>query len=95
MQSIEDLPSLIAGYWGITTAAAQVMLSLVVIMTIILPVLIMTKGRNIPLVLAVFFITECFLVGIQWLDFWVLIGTLLMMALAWASLGSGAITGER
>lgn len=92
MQGIEDIPAWLAAAWGINLVTAQVILSIAVIFAILLPVMLLSKNTTTQIIM--FFIAECLLVGLGWLPFWILIGTIALMALAIAFLGSSAITGE-
>ena len=90
---LEDIPADLATYLDITEASAQVLLSIVVLLAVLLPVMLLSKGNKIALYLIFAFLTECLLVGIGWLDFWVLIGTVAIMAIAIALFGSDVVTG--
>jgi len=91
--SLEDVPAYFAIYLGINETTAQVMLSVVVIFTMLLPTMYLSKGTNATTIyLIVALLAECLLVGIGWLPFWILIATVCMMAIAVAFLG-GKITG--
>ena len=95
MQSFESVPTWFSDYLGITLEAGQTLLSLVVILTGLLPVLYLNRDRKGFLIeLFVFFFLEVFLVGIGWLSFWILIATVALMAIGIASLGTGMITGD-
>jgi hypothetical protein len=94
MQGVEDIPAWFADAWGINETTAQVILSIVVIFAMLLPVLYLNKGRGMTLPLLFFFLAECLLIGIGWMPFWILIGTVAMMAMAIAFLGSRVVTGE-
>ncbi len=92
--SIEDIPELFADAWGMTEASAQVLLSVVVILTVLLPVMYLAKGkRALSIEIVMIFLVECLLVGIGWLPFWVLIGTVAIMAVAIALLGARVVVG--
>ena len=78
----------------ISLAAAQVILSLVVILAVLLPTMYLSKGRQTISVLVMLFLSMGLLVGIGWLPFWILIATVAVMALAIASLGTKLVTGE-
>jgi hypothetical protein len=47
--SLENIPSLVATAWGITLASAQVLLSIVVMLAVLLPVMYMAKGKILSL----------------------------------------------
>ena len=92
--SLEEIPSQFAGFFGITEASAQVILSIVLIFMALLPVMYLTKGKALTIYLIVFFLVETVCIGIGWMPYWVMIATVAMMAIALAFLGSEAITGE-
>ena len=92
--SIEDIPSDFADYFSITEASAQVLLSVVAFLAILLPVLLVSKGRNPITVLVATFLTLALLTGIGWLPFWMLIATIALIALGISYLGTGIIFGD-
>ena len=95
MQALEDIPEYLADAWGITEATAQVMLCIVVLLAVILPVMLLTRNKKGVVIEAIFlYLTEAMLVGIGWLPFWILIGTVCMMAVVIAMFGAEIITGE-
>jgi hypothetical protein len=92
--SLEDIPSYFAIYTGINETTAQLLLSLVVIFAILVPVMILSRGKNAPMIWLIFtFLGECVVLGLGWLPFWVMIMTIAVTALAIAFLG-GKLTGE-
>lgn len=92
---VESIPADLADIWGITEASAQVILSIVVIFAVLLPVMYLSKGRNtVLLLLIVTFLSECLLVGLGWLPFWILIATVALMALGVATIGTSIIFGD-
>jgi hypothetical protein len=92
--SLEDVPSYFAIYTGINETTAQLLLSLVVIFAILVPVMILSRGKNAPMIWLIFtFLGECVVLGLGWLPFWVMIMTIAVTALAIAFLG-GKLTGE-
>ena len=94
MQSLESVPTWFSDFFGISVGAAEIALSIMVIMSVLLPVMYLSRGRsNLPLILT-FYLVEVLLVGIGWLDFWILITTLALMAMAIAVLGTGIVTGR-
>lgn len=93
MQGIEDIPEWLANAWLIDEAVAQVILSIIVIFTILLPVMYLSKGKNPTLYMIFAFLAECLLVGLGWMPFWILIATCCVMAIAVALLGSNAVLG--
>ena len=93
--SLEDIPSAFADAVGINEATAQVMLSIMLIFSLLLPTMVLLRGRNATTIyLIVIFLTECLLVGLGWMPSWVLIATVGMMAIAIALLGAKVVTGE-
>lgn len=92
---ITDIPSWLAGTWGISETAAQILISAIVIFTLLLPTMYLAKSSSNATViyLFVFFLTECFLVAVGWLPYWILIVTVALAALAVAALGTDAVTG--
>ena len=93
--SLEDIPQAFADTVGINLGVAQVILTVAVIFTLILPTMLLAKGKNtIALTLIMVFLGECLCVGLGWLNFWVLIGTGAMMAISIALLGTKVVIGE-
>jgi len=93
--SLESIPTWFSDTLVITLEAAQAILSIVVILAVLLPTLYLSRGSgSFTLTLVMFFLTEAMLVGIGWLPFWLLIATVAVLALAVATLGTGAVTGE-
>jgi len=94
MQSLEDIPAYFADFMGISLEAAQVILSIVVILAVLLPTMYLARGtRAITIEIVMLFLCECLLVGIGWLPFWILIATIAVMAIAIAMLGTKVVTG--
>lgn len=94
MQSLESIPTWFGDFTGISLEAAQAILSIVVLLAVLLPVFILTRGSNsITIQLILMFFTEAFLVGIGWLPFWLLIATVAVLAFAIASFGTKVVTG--
>ena len=92
--SLEDIPQAFADYFSINLTTAQLFLSLVVILAILLPTMVLAKGRNaVTIWLIMVFIGECIVLGLGWLPFWILIMTIAVTVLAIAVFGSGAISG--
>lgn len=93
--SLEDIPSVFADAVGINEGTAQVILSIVVIFTLLLPTMLLARGKNATMIyLVMLLLAECLLVGLGWMPFWILIATVAMMAVAIAMLGSNVVTGE-
>ncbi len=92
--SLEDIPSLFADAVDINEASAQVIMSIIVIFTFLLPTMILARGKNVTIIyLMVFLLAECLLVGIGWMPFWILIATVGVMSISIAFLGTGTVTG--
>ena len=93
--SLEDIPSAFADAVGINEGTAQVILSIVVIFTVLLPTMLLARGKNATMIyLIMLLLAECLLVGLGWMPFWILIATVAMMAVAIAMLGANVVTGE-
>jgi len=57
--------------------------------------MLLARGKTATtLYLIMLFLAEALLVGLGWMPFWILIATVAMMALAIASIGAIAVTGE-
>lgn len=93
MQSLESIPTWLSDYLDISLEAAQVILSVIVILAVLLPILLLTRGRGLVIPLAMFFIVEVLLVGIGWLSSWIVIATVCIVALLWAKESSSFVTG--
>jgi len=94
MQSLESIPTWFSDTMNISLEAAQMILSVSVILAILLPTMYLARGtRAITIELVMLFLAESLLVGIGWLPFWILIATVAVMALAIASLGTKVVTG--
>ena len=92
--SLEDIPSAFADFVGINEGTAQVILSIVVIFTILLPTMILAKGNNATMLyLIMTLLAECLLVGLGWMPFWILIATVALMAFGVAVVGTGGVLG--
>lgn len=91
---ITDIPSWLASAWSISEGVAQIILSITIILAVMLPVFLLARGRTAPTIyIMLFFLIEAFLVGVGWMPFWILLGTLVMAALAVAIIGTKAVTG--
>ena len=91
---LENIPTWLADAWGISLESAQVILSIVVIIAILLPIMYFASGtRAMAIELIFLFLVEALLVGIGWLPFWVMIATIAVMAVAVALLGTRIVTG--
>lgn len=93
--SLEDIPSAFADAVGINEGTAQMILSIVVIFSLLLPTMLLARGRNATMIyLIILLLAECLLVGLGWMPFWILIATVAMMAVAVAMFGAKVVTGE-
>ena len=92
--SLEDIPEAFGVFFGINELSAQVILSIAVIFTVLLPTMILTKGKAPTIYLMVFLLAECLLVGIGWLDFWILIITIVVLVIGMAKFGAEIVTGS-
>jgi len=93
--SLEDIPTYFSDWMSISLEAAQVILSIVVIAAVLFPTMYLSCGRKSVLIeIVMLFMCEAFLVGIGWLPFWLLIATVVVMAMAIASFGTELVTGR-
>jgi len=94
MQGLEDIPTWFADTWNISLEAAQVLLSIVILIAVLLPVMYFARGtRAVMIEIVMFFLIEAMLVGIGWLPFWIMIATVAVMAIAVAMIGTKVVTG--
>lgn len=92
---IESIPTWFADFWDISLEAAQALLSIAVILAVIMPIMLLSKGGKSTFIVSVMlFLVEAFLVGIGWLPFWILIATVAIMAVAISLLGTRVVTGS-
>ena len=92
--SLEDIPQVFADSVGINLLSAQVILSIVIIFTLLLPTMLLTKGKGPPIIyLLTIFLAECLLVGLGWLNFWVLIMSVVLMALGMSKITTDLVSG--
>ena len=91
--SLEDIPQVFADTVGINLLSAQVILSIFVIFAVLLPTMILTKGDKLIIYLLMFILAECLLVGLGWLNFWILILTVVVITLGVAKTGGDFVTG--
>ena len=93
--SLEDIPSAFADFVGINEATAQVILSITVIFALLLPTMILARGKNATMIyLMMALLAECLLVGLGWMPFWILIATVALMAFGVAVVGVGGVVGS-
>ena len=94
LQGLEEIPTWLSDTWDISLEASQVLLSIIVILAVLLPTMYLSRGtRALSIEIVMLFLTECLLVGIGWLPFWVLIATVAVMAIAMALLGTRVVIG--
>lgn len=93
MQSIASVPTWFSDTWGISLEAAQVILSIVAILMVLLPVLYLTKGKGLTIPAVMFILVEFFLIGIGWMPFWIAIVTITVIALGVARIGANMAGG--
>ena len=92
--SLEDIPTAFADFAGINEGTAQVILSVIVIFTILLPTMLLARGKDATLIyLMMTLLATVLLIGLGWMPFWILIAMVCMMAMGVAFLG-GKLTGE-
>ena len=92
--SLEDIPQAFADFFNINLLSGQVILSIAVIFALLLPTMILTKGKAPTIYLMVFLLAECLLVGLGWLSFWILIATVCIMVMSVAAFGAQIVTGD-
>ena len=92
--SLEDIPSAFADTVGINEGTAQVILSIAVIFSLLLPTMLLARGKNATMIyLIMLLLAECLLAGLGWMPFWILIATICMMAFGVAVVGSDGVLG--
>lgn len=96
MQSLEDIPTLFSTAWGIDLVSAQLIISTFVILALVLPILVLRAGSkapsfNIEIILGFIGMSLC--VGLGWLPIWILIVSIVLVAIASALLGTEVVFG--
>lgn len=91
MQSIESIPTWFSTYFNITLGSAQVILSCIVLLSVMIPVMILSKNRGHLIDIIMLFLVEGLLVGIGWFPFWFLIATVVLISFMVARMGVDAI----
>jgi len=92
--SLEDIPSYFADATGINETTAQLILSLVIIFTLLIPTMYLSRGKNaVTIWLIMTFLGECVVLGLGWLPFWIMIMTIAITVLGIALTTSKAIGG--
>lgn len=93
--SLEDIPTWFSETVDISLESAQVILSIIVILAVLLPTMYLARGSKAVLVeVILLFMTEAVLVGIGWMPLWILVATIAVSAMAVALFGTQAVTGE-
>jgi hypothetical protein len=93
--SLEDIPAQFADYLGINETTAQLLLSLVIIFTLLLPTMYLAKGKNaVTIWLIITFLGECVVLGLGWMPLWIMIMTIVVTIFGMAMSVSGAIAGD-
>lgn len=94
--SLEDIPSAFADAVGINETSAGIILSITVIFALLLPTLYLGRNsKGLPMIsILVFFLAEAVVVGLGWLNAWVMVATVVLMAMGIALLGTKLVTGE-
>ena len=93
--SLEDIPTVFAVFIGVNEGTAQMILSIVVIFSLLLPTMLLARGKNATMIYLISILFgELLCVGLGWMNFWVLVATASMMALGVATLGTRIVTGE-
>jgi len=91
--SLESIPTWFSDFFDITLGAAQVLLSIVVILAVLLPTLYLAKGYSNLIPIIILFLTEGFLVAIGWFPFWFLIATVVIIAFMFSRVATDGILG--
>ena len=95
MQSLEDIPSWLSTAWGIDLISAQVILSMFVIAACVIPFIILRKERsNFTIEVVFMFIGMALCVALGWLPLWIMVMSIIIVAIVGAILGGGLIAGE-
>ena len=82
--NVMDFPQQLADALGMPLFAGQILASLLLMLGFILPVLFITKGKNMLMALIMGFSTMCLCVALAWLPIWVLLMVALIAALMMA-----------
>lgn len=91
-----DLPSVpqqLANRMGMSLFAGQILMSVITISLFTLPVLFLTKGKNIMVSLVIGILAMGFCVAIGWLGVWILLVVILFIGLLFASKAREWLTG--
>ena len=91
---ITAVPSQMAEYLGTNITTAQLIISTAVILAILVPVMILSRGKNAVTVWIIcIFLGEAIVLGLGWAPFWLMIMTIMLTALGWAFFTSRGMTG--
>jgi len=89
-----EVPSYFADMTGLNETTAQIILSAIIILMILLPYLVATKGKaDMTISFVLIFVALAIATGLGWAPFWLLIMIVAIVALGWAFIGSKATTG--
>lgn len=92
--ALEDLPTYFADFTGTNLFAAQIILTLLIFFSLLLPTVYFTRDSGpLPTIIMIFF-AESLCVALGWLSAWVMIATVSILAMGVASLGTKIITGD-
>jgi hypothetical protein len=92
--SLTGVPDALANALGISLFPAQILASLLFMSFFLLPILFLTKGKNIILAVLIGISCLSFTVAIGWLPFWTLVVIVLMTSLMFAGSMRDWISGK-
>lgn len=88
------MPADFGTFLGINETTAALLLSLVVIFTLLLPTMYLSRGKNaVTIWLIVTFLGECVVLGLGWMPLWIMIMTIVVTVFGLAMSISGALAG--
>lgn len=90
-----QLPTYLDNQIGVGTFVAGLLLSLVFEMFVLIPVMLMTRGKYFSLYMVFFFAVAAPLVGLGWFPIWLYIILILAIALGFGEKIAGWIGGVR
>ena len=82
---LPGFPTLLANAFGVNEFLGGILASLLLIMLVILPVLFLTRGRNLPLVFGCGFLVTFLCAALGWLPIFAIIIYIFIIALMFAS----------
>ena len=92
--SITDIPTYFSTTTGVNVTTAQLILSVFLIFCMLLPYVVLMKGKPAPLpTLIILFLGESISLGLGWSPFWIMLMFLVLTAFAIATLGAKGVTG--